>query len=737
MRLYVVLWSLLLAVMAAGAVRADANKESDYRTKVPQITPSRWLRSPSPMPKPGRITREDYMEFIRRTYEGGRESALRVAGSPEHKNQYIYARREAFFYQATKDERHARLALKFIRGDYAYHTQGKGKDEETHFAMFAPAVEAYWWIRSCPALTKQDHELCKRWLLMLNEKNKHLEYGAMNRSTGSALGRMVAAMLFPDNPEAAQWRRYADTVWNDWWKFRDTDENSTGYNGLWWHYITTWLNVADKEDLYQDPGMKKLIYRFLAQATPLGPTPYFGDVCGWNSSPGQWIALMEKWATVYHDGSFKWVAHRLFEWTAPQEEQMWQWGNINQNMMDGLMDAYLAADDSIEEVPPDLGSVVTYRKALRWSSREERQRTGYHAFLTDRVIPNKLIFRTGWQPDDTYALVELCPPMGHGQSDAGSINCLVSKGSVLLADTPYLVKDHSFHNCFIVKPAAEPKERWRWSHEKLARMKISVEDFHASRKVACASLRVGRYMDQPVTLERRIFFLGDEGLWVRDRLVADEPYEARIGPAWQTTHVYGERADNWVNTCMVTLPVAYIWELKYMMQWKNRPWDLLVYFMPHPGANVVIDDVTHDETRCIVDKPLMNNFKKRVWYTRTAKLLPNEPHLFSTVLIPHKPTADASPLAKGIEPVLDGDDAAVVKIAPDADRQLWVGFNRSGKVLQAQRIATDAKWFMVIVDGAGATGYWLVDATYLEVDGHKVFSSASPRTVDTTSGGGE
>ena len=252
MRVCAVLWLLSLAVVAVGAVWAQGKEEPDYRTRVPEITPSRWEQTLSSVPEPGKVTRDDYMEFIQKTYERGRDSALRIAGSPDAKHQYISARREAFFYQVTKDERHARFALKFIRGDYAYHTEGKGKDEGTHFGMFAPAIQAYWWIRSCPGLKEQDHELCRRWLLMMNEKNTHLEYGAMNRSTGSALGRMAAALLMPDHPDAPQWRQYADTVWNDWWELRDTDENSTGYNGLWWYFITTWLETAEKEHLYQD-----------------------------------------------------------------------------------------------------------------------------------------------------------------------------------------------------------------------------------------------------------------------------------------------------------------------------------------------------------------------------------------------------------------------------------------------------------------------------------------------------
>jgi len=723
---------LLLVSIAVSSLAAGP--EQPFRTQVPEVTASRWTGKLPPAPRPGKVTRADYMEFIRHTYERARPSAISTAGSPDTPHQMEFARREAFFYKATGDESRARLALKFIQGDYAYYTKGKGVKQKTHFGMCAPAIQAYWWIRSSPSLAEKDHELCRRWLRMIAEdKHANFEYGAMNRSTGSALGRFAMTLLYPDDPKNAERRRYSDTVWNDWWKFRDTDENSNGYNSLWWYFITTWIEVAEKEDLYQDPQMKEFVYRFLAQASPLGVMPHFGDGCGWNNNPGRWIALFERWASVYKDGRFKWVAHRLFEYTVPHEEEMWQWGNINYSTIDALMDAWLAADDSIEETEPDLGSVVTHRKAMRFMTREERQKTGYYAQLTDRVIPNKLMLRTGWQPDDTYAMVELCPPMGHGQSDAGSINCFLSEGSLLLGDTPYLVKDQQFHNCFVVKPYAPPEGGWRWRAEELARMRISLEDFHASKEAAYARVHIERYMDQPVTLDRRIFFLGEVGIWVRDSVEATEPYSARIGPAWQTTAVYGKKGSNWVNTCMVSIPVAYIWELKYMMQWKNRPRDLLLYFVPQPGAEVVIDDVTHDETRSIVDKPLMNNFTRRVWHQKTAALQPQKPLHFSTVLLPHRPTPDATRLAEGIESVLETGKTAVLKLAQGPGRELWAGINDSGESLRAGKLETDAKWFMLRTGPEGVRGYWLIEATYLKVAGRQVFSSAQRRTVDRLS----
>jgi len=722
--------ALFLLVATVTATVEAGKPEPEFRTRIPEITPARWAAKPQPLARPGKVSRDNYLEFIKRTYQRSRGPALRTAGGAENPYQCAHARSEAFFSLVEKDPAGAQTAMKFVRGDYAYRTQGKGAQKQTGFALFLQAVEACRWLRANPALTAQDRDFLTRWLLLIEEKHGPFEYGAMNRSVGSAVGRDYLAMLLPDDGKTPERRHYAEAVWNDWWPQRDTDENSSGYNGLWLHEIGLWLEITGKEQRYQDPGMKQLAERSLAQVTPLGVVPGFGDVVSWCSDPGQWIGLMEKWASVYRDGRFKWAAHRLFEYTLAHEKEMWQWGNINDSTAEGLMDAWLAADDSIAEKEPELGSLVTYRKAARWTSREERK-TGRWFELLDETIPNKLILRTGWQPEDTYALVELCPPMGHGQGDAGSINYLVSKGSVLLADTPYLIKAHTFHNCFVVEPDSVPAgARPRWRGDDFADMKIEVDDLHTAPKAAYARVHVRHYMGQPITLDRRIFFLGDSGLWVRDTATAEKACAARLGPAWQTVAVYGQRGEHWVNTCWTTVPAPYIWDLRYMMQWENRPWDLLLYFVPQAGTEVAIDDVTHDDTRAIVDRPLMNTAARRVRYQRAATLKAGQSQHFTTVLVSHPPMPDASALAKGIESVLDTDDAGVLKLADGHDETIWAGINDSGRLLRAGPITTDAKWFAVRTGPRNAAAYWVIDATRLTLNGREVFSAIDRRTVN-------
>jgi hypothetical protein len=714
-------------LFASGCLAQQPPPAYDLRTQVPAITQDRWLQPPPPLPPPTAVTRDSYMDWITRTYERGRESAWKTAGSPTAKYQINAARHEGFWYRATHDESRAKMAMTFFRGAYAYLTEGPGKEEKIGFNIICPAEEGYLWIKASPSLTAADHQLIHDYFNLLEDRNAGYEVGAMNRSMGWATGRMILTKLYPDDPRNPERKKYAEGVWNDWWQNRDTDENAEGYNCLWLSYLAFWLGVMDQEDTYQDPGLKKLIYRYLSQVSPLGVIPFYGDECGWNNDPGSWIALLENWARVYRDGRFKWAAHRMYEYTAPQEQQMWQWGNINNSTMEGLMTAYLAADETLAEKKPEEGSVLTYRKACSLSTREERRQTGYYLRVLDRDIPNKLILRNGWEPGSSFAQVELCPPMGHGHGDAGAIDCYVSQGSLLLSDTPYLVKDEQYHNCFVVKPNPRPAKD-TWDMEALAKMQTTVPEFQAWPDCAYARVHITRYMGQPVTLDRRIWFLGDAGMWVQDTIEATEPYNATVGPAWQTLGVYGNKGQTWFNTCYQSIPVAYIWEQKYMMQWLNRPWDLLISFLPATeGQEIYTEDVTMDKTRGIVDRDLFTDAKLRIWCQKTGPLEPGTPVRFSTLLLPHAPTHNAAGLAAGCSVLRDTPQSQVLLLKTGGE-QTWVGLNDQGERLAAGELVTDARRFLVTKGADGKVRWRVMEGRILGLAGEPLFAAEERKT---------
>jgi len=707
-------------VKAAGQAAAPALPA--YKTTVPAITADRWRKKPPPIPEPRTITREDYRALVQEHGKRFRPARLAQADNWQQGLQELWARREAFDYRVTGDEQHARAAMRFLRTACRYWTEGPGGTKHKCNARQLIAVgNAYRAIRRSRSLTQADHATVRRLLHALMKRFYNWEQGAHNRGTAGAGAVMIFNHLVPN---AATRQAYVQKVWDQWWAFRDSFENSAGYNALWFADLISVLVITEQESVLADPAMKKLAERYLAQVTPVGAMPGHGDVTGFNSAPGRWISVMEKWAAVYKDGRFRWAAHRLMEFMQDHKAE-YERAGLMDSFIEHFIDAYEWADESIAEQEPTTGSTVTYRKGLRKTSHEVEKESLLWAELTQQTIPNKLIFRTGWRAADTYAMVELCPPIGHGHVDAGSINCLTSRGSVLLADTPYLIKDPRFHNAFVLLPDQRPKG-WRWHEDAyyVRQAAISVEDFHAGQRVGYARVHITRYRNQPATLDRRVFFLGDDGLWVRDTLAVAEPFRGRAGPAFQFVGVYPKRGDHWVNACQTSLPAAAITLPYYMIQLTNRPWDLLVYAVPRYGAKLVIDDVTHDDTRLLIpDKALWNNFTRRVWHQRRGVIRPGRAETFDSVLVPHKPTPDASPWVQRIELLPDTGAAAVLKQGRPGRRTVWAGINGSGQAIQAGRIATDAKWFVVHTQRGRTTYYWVVDATSLKVDGRDVFTA--------------
>lgn len=708
---------------AAITLTVAASTAPSYQTSLSPITPARWLNAPAAVPQPGAVTRDNYMTFVKKYYDNQRPYGLSIAGTSSGRLQEIWARREAFFYHITGDNSYATTAMRFLRGSNAYFTTGPGATNgEAYWETLIAAGQAWLWIKDSTALTDNDRQTAHNLLITIDHLlPRPLEFGAMNRSMGNAAGRKIIALLYPGEPDAAERSSYCDQVWNDGWNFRDTFENAISYNSLWLSYVNIWITVSGQEAVYQDPGFIKLAERYMAQATPLGPMPNYGSTVGLSEEPGKWIWLFENWATVYRDGRYKWAAHRIFEWAIRRNKDMDEWGNLPIAMADDLMDAWLVTDDTVVEQKPTSSSVATTRKGIQWMNASHPMPTGYYAQSTNQDIPDKLVLRSGWNPEDLYALVELAPYMGHGHLDTGSINYITSHGSVLTCTPPYLVQEPRYHNCFQVMPPG-PFDNSRFADLQSTATTLPVM---ADGKLATyAQVHIERYYELPVTLDRRIFFVKNMLIWVQDTVTSTADVTAKVGPAWQTVAVYPTKGANWANTCMTTVPLSFIWDLKYLMQWTNLPWDLLVVYLPQEQVNMKLEDVTQDTTKAVVAQNLQNNLKYRLWNQSDTTLKAGVPLRFSSTLTPHVPMPDCSSLAKAFQTILDTPQSNVIQINLTKTRAMYLGINDNGDAVQAGPVTTDAKRFLVDVDSDKGTQFWVLEATNLSVSNQQLFTSA-------------
>ena len=80
---------------------------------------------------------------------------------------------------------------------------------------------------------------------------------------------------------------------------------------------------------------------------PGGGLPWFGDYGGTQNSEALLIAAFERAATVYHDGRFKWAAHRVYQSDPHSANEKTPGKTYNGWQLFGFGCAYAWADDSI------------------------------------------------------------------------------------------------------------------------------------------------------------------------------------------------------------------------------------------------------------------------------------------------------------------------------------------------------------------------------------------------------
>ena len=737
----------------------------DFRVAIPEITSSRW--GPIlPIPGPQNTSKSDYIDYVWDRFQtqmpyrhitAGRGAEFDTAPpDPSDASYYQYARDDAFFHLACThrglnhpacDPSNPNLfgrsylewAKRFYDGEHDYLTVGAGRYVNLSFTHTRTASEGALWLGS-DAL---DQTALTDLLLMLERYHGNFEYGAHQRAMASAIGRKMVS-LRPGVPADDLRNLYTDQIWYDWWNAGDGEisDNSSNYMPLAWDYLNQFIDTINQPSIYQDEKIKNRAHQLISEASPLGIIGTYGDTPGLSATVGEYIATLERLATVYNRGDFKWAAHRAFEWMLNYHHQnvMCEWGNLPVNIMEALMNAWLDANDSISEQTPDLGSLVTYRRGRTefnfwFNGLNHPPYDDYSTLMKPEVIPDKLILRsktrtsTGWDPQDFFAEIELAPAQGHGHADPASINMMTAEGSILLSSAPYLVKDHRFHNSFLAVPPDAPNWWENYDQRALDDMRTTVPVFADSPLATFAHVNIDKYMGKPGSNHnRKFFFVKNKFIWVQDEFTTSQPFSGTFGPAWQTVGMYGIAGDNWVNTAMTTIPVANIYDPSYLMQWPNRPEDLLVLFFPQSGSHLQIDDVTMDTTRFIEpNHDLMNTHKFRLWYQKQADLTPGQKLKFNSLLMPNSPGPDKSTLANGFQMMTDTPDQNIIRFndPEHAGKVFWLGINPNGSPVTFAPIQTDAKEFLVEMDNGNLTQYWVTEATDFRINGILVGNRAA------------
>lgn len=352
------------------------------------------------------------------------------------------AEAEAFLFQLEGDIDYARRARERLvtyrqftedfpavpseqRPEYA-----DGLPPITNFFMHPHYVRAYEWIKSSGVLSVEDHHIIEQTVAdSLDVLFRFPEWGAHNRAMLRAAGLAMAVRAFPQNPSAGDWAQMGRVMAQDTigsWSIED----ASLYHAVWMHALLLYADATDDPGIFRHVTTRYYFDYFLALLTPSDAIADFGDA-DWRSNWHYYIACFERAAREYQDPRYRYAACRIYN-------RFWNEA--------GQQDRF--------------GTFPLFLDACRWVDEQvepEAPTTGSQEVLED-LAGKKVVFRTGWDDDATFLLLNYKPETGHGytpreylkhticveaekahhgHSDENAVSLLMSKGSILLHDGGY------------------------------------------------------------------------------------------------------------------------------------------------------------------------------------------------------------------------------------------------------------------------------------------------------------
>lgn len=566
--------------------------------------------------------------------------------------------------------------------------------------------------------------------------------GGCHRSTPEAMSKGLAAMWYPDIPEAEHWKSYSELVFGDFWRHKDVPQNDTGYMmGPIIMMICVGDQVLGDDRYYTDPGMKRLWERLMVEVTPDGAINPYGPNGGYNSTAAYRLFMLERIAAKTGDGRYRFAAHKLMNYLRYQSQ--------NPDTRAVAL-AWLFADDSIKQVCPESGSLWNERSEAvrishtdkelteRWLGNIDPTPNKGHVccgwVMSDKVWPDKLVLRSSWNPGDFFALVELHPTsfpanpggiMGLNRYGASFTQIVTSKGSS--HENRVLLEDMEGTATRRYHPDRNRIDE-HWQSGVMPDIRSEVPYFKDTPQATFARVRVENMDALPVIYEREFIFVKNRFLVTRELVTFEESFKARVAPLWNTQNVGPQIGSHWANT-FLSAPVGG----NGTFNMKAPPVDLLVWFAPRDDCRLQVVD------RFILD-PRTADCPAQVRYTWEGLAESGQQFAFTQVYYPHAPyrarastvnpgakavysggDIQATACASGITVIKDTVETTVLQFAFEPERIEWVVFNPKGDSISVGQIKTDASYAYLDCMKNEVTSLSVASGSFLFLKGKELF----------------
>ncbi|MBW7862840.1 MAG: hypothetical protein H3C30_00330 [Candidatus Hydrogenedentes bacterium] len=529
--------------------------------------------------------------------------------------------------------------------------------------------------------------------------------GGCHRAVPEALMKGLAVQWYPDIPEAAHWKRYAELGFGDFWKNKEVQQNDTGYfPGPIFMLLCCGEQYLGDDRVLTDPGMQRLWQRLMVEVTPDGAVNPYGPNGGWNSTAGFRLFALERAAAKTGNGEYRYAAHKVMNYIRAQSGPIKSDAYLRcRETGQHVALAWLFADDSVMPVMPSPGSLWNLRMEAARVPHTDKE-VGEKLFgnidpdpdkghlccawwLTGKEWPDKLVLRSGWNPGDFFALVELhpnsCPAnaggiMGMNRWGAAFTQVVTSKGSSYENRLMVVDVDGAAKRRYHPDPLRFDEE---WRLGTMPDIQSEVVFFEDRSDAAFARVRVKNMDGLPVVYDREFVFVKNRFLATREMITFEESFKARVAPLWNTRNVGAQIGAHWANTFMGSLAAS-----NGQVEMYNPPAELLVWFAPRNDCRLQVVDRLSEDARAIA-------CPAQVRYLWEGTPNAGDTLVFTQVYYPHapyKPTISSNHAgaeavyanelqttagASGIQVVRDDPEATILRLELEPGSVEWVVFN--------------------------------------------------------------
>jgi hypothetical protein len=463
--------------------------------------------------------------------------------------------------------------------------------------------------------------------------------------------------------------------------------------------------------------MQRLWERLMAEVTPDGAVNPYGPNGGYNSTAGFRLFALELAAAKTRNGQYRYAAHKAMNYIRYQSQAIQGDAYLRDTEVgQHVALAWLFADDALRPVMPLAGSL--------WNQRMEAARVqhtdkavGERLFgdidpdplkghlccswwLTGRDWPDKLVLRSGWNPGDFFALVELHPTsiphnaggiMGLNRWGAAFTQVVTSKGATEENRLQVVDVDGAAKLRYHPDPLRMDSD---WRMGKMPDIQSEVVYFEDRSDATFAHVRVKNMDGLPVTYDREFVFVKNGFLAARETVTFEESFRARVSPLWNTRNIGPQIGAHWANTFMGTLVAS-----NGAVEMRSPPVDLLVWFAPRDDCRLQVVDRLAEDARAIACPAQL----RYVWDGTPEA---GDKLVFTQVYRPHPPyrpsirsnnagaqasyadELQATAGASGMRVVQDAPEVTVLRLKMTPGRVEWVLFNAGQTAVQFAGQAT-------------------------------------------------